>query len=137
MNLTTVMTELGTAASTIAGLRVLPWAAKTASPPALLFGLPDAINPNETYGRGSMSISDLPAVLLIGAATSRTALAALAPYCAGSGTKSLITAWQDYAGYTQVQAITVRRIEPDFLSLAGVEYLGATFHLDIVGSGIT
>lgn len=137
MNLATVIAELGAAASTIAGLRVLPWAAKTASPPALLFSLPEDITPNETYGRGSMKITGLPAVLLVGQSTTRTALAALSAYCAGSGAKSLVSAWQDYAGYTQVQAITVRRIEPDFLSLAGVDYLGATFHLDIVGSGLT
>jgi hypothetical protein len=137
MNLATVMAELGNAASTISGLRVFPWAQKTVSAPALIFGLPDDISPNETYGRGSMRIADLPAILLVGQGTTRTALTALSAYCAGSGSKSLITAWQDYAGYTQIQAITVRRIEPDFLSLAGVEYLGATFHLDIVGSGLT
>lgn len=137
MNLDTVIKELGTAAATITGLRVLPWAAKTASPPALLFGLPQQIGPNETYARGQMKITDLPAILLVGSADTRSSLATLAAYCAGSGAKSLIVAWQNYTSYTQIQAITITSIEPDAVKLAGVDYLGAIFHLDLYGSGTT
>lgn len=137
MNLDTVMQELGAAADTISGLRVYPWAAKTVTPPGLLFGLPDDILPNETYGRGAMRIRDLPVFLLVGQAASRTALRALSAYCAGSGVKSLVTAWQNYGGYAQIHAITVQRIDIDAMTLAGVDYLGATFHLDVIGSGTT
>lgn len=137
MNLDTVMTELGAAASTISGLRVLPWAAKTVSPPGLIFGLPDEITPNETYGRGGMRIKDLPAILLVGNASTRTALKELSAYCAGTGAKSLITAWQNYGAYSQIHAITVARIEPDGVKLAGVDYLAAIFHLDVMGAGTT
>lgn len=137
MNLDTAVKELGTAAASITGLRVLPWAARTASPPALLFGLPQDITPNETYGRGGMRITDLPAVLIVGSATARTSLAELSAYCAGSGAKSLTATWQNYTGFTQIQAINVARIEPDAVKLAGVDYLGAVFHLDLYGSGLT
>lgn len=137
MNLDTVIKELGTAAGSIAGLRVLPWAARTASPPALLFGLPQDITPNDTYARGGMRIADLPAILLVGNATARTSLADLSAYCAGSGSKSLTAAWQNYGAYTQIHAITVARIEPDGVKLSGVDYLGAIFHLDLYGSGTT
>lgn len=137
MNLDTVIKELGTAAGSIAGLRIMPWAARTASPPALVFGLPEEISPNDTYGRGGMRITGLPAVLLVGNATARTSLADLSAYCAGSGAKSLTAAWQNYTGFTQIQAITVARIQPDAVKLAGVEYLGAVFHLDLYGSGLT
>ena len=137
MNLDTVMTELGAAASTITGLRAYPWGAKTITPPALIFGLPDDISPNDTYGRGSMRIKDLPAIVLVGSAASRTALKALSAYCDGSSAKSLIIAWQNYTGYTQIHAINVARIEPDAVKLAGVDYLAAIFHLDVIGSGTT
>lgn len=135
MNLNTVMTELGAACKTIAGLRVLPWAADTASAPAVLFALPDDIVPNGTYGRGSMEIRDLPLILITGKPTARTAISTLAPYLAGSGAKSITQALQDYGAYVQVQAITVQRIEVTTMRLAGVEYLGAIHHLDVVGSG--
>lgn len=137
MNLDTVITELSTAAKTITGLRVLPWAAKTVTPPSLIFGLPESISPNETYGRGVMKISDLPLILLVGAPTARTSLRTLSAYCAGSGAKSLTAALQNYSGYAQVQAITVQRIELDAVKVAGIEYLGAIFHTDVVGSGTT
>jgi len=137
MNLDTVMKELGTAAGTIAGLRVYPWAAKSVSPPGLIFGLPQDITPNETYGRGAMRIQDLPAILLVGQASSRTALTELSAYCAGSGAKSLTSVWQSYAGYTQIHAITVARIELDAVKLAATDYLAAIFHLDVIGAGTT
>jgi len=137
MNLDTVMKELGTAAATITGLRVQPWAAKSVTPPALVFGLPDEIIPNDTYARGSMLIRDLPAILLVGQAVSRTALTELAAYCAGTGPKSLTAVWQGYGGYTQIHALTVAKIEPDAVKMAGVDYLAAIFHLDVIGSGTT
>lgn len=137
MNLATVITELGAAAAAIPGLRVMPWAAASASPPAVLFGLPESISPNETYGRGKMKITGLPAIVLVGRSSSRTALADLALYCAGSGPKSLIAAWQNYGAYNAIEAINIGLIEPDYYELAGTGYLGATFHLDIVGSGLT
>lgn len=137
MNLDTVITELGAAASAISGLRVMPWAAVSANPPAVLFGLPDSIVPNETYGRGKMKITGLPAVVLVGRASSRTALKDLAFYCAGSGAKSLVAAWQNYGAYNVVESINISLIEPDYYELAGTGYIGATFHLDIVGSGLT
>lgn len=137
MNLDTVIKELGTAAGSISGLRVYPWAAKAVTPPGLIFGLPQDITPNETYGRGGMRIKDLPAILLVGAASARTSLAALSAYCAGSGAKSLVTAWQNYGGYTQIHAITVTQIELDAVKLAATDYLAAIFHLDVIGSGTT
>lgn len=135
MNIDTVMKELGTAAGSIAGLRVLPWAAKNVSPPGLIFGLPVDITPNEAYGRGAMRFRDMPAYLLVGQAASRTALASLAAYCAGTGAKSLVKAWQDYAGYVQIQAISITRIELTAVEFSGVDLLAAVFHLDIMGSG--
>jgi hypothetical protein len=137
MNLDTAIKELGTAAGTISGLRVYPWAAKAVTPPGLIFALPQDITPNETYARGGMRIKDLPAILLVGAAASRTSLAALSAYCAGSGAKSLVTAWQNYAGYTQIQAINIPQIELVEAKLAGTDYLAAIFHLDVIGSGTT
>lgn len=137
MNVDTVMKELGTAASTITGLRVYPWAANSVTPPGLIFGLPDEITPNETYARGGMRIRDLPAIVLVGQASKRTALAELSAYCAGSGAKSLVTAWQNYTGYTQIHAITVARIELDAVKLAATDYLAAIFHLDVIGAGTT
>jgi hypothetical protein len=135
MNLDTVMAELGAATSTITGLRVAAWAADRIVPPGVIFGLPDDIVPNGTYARGSMEIRDLPLILLTGKAVARTAIKTIAPYLAGSGAKSITVALQDYSSYVQVQAITVKRIELDAVKLSGVEYLGAIFHLDIIGSG--
>lgn len=135
MNLSTVMEELGAAVGTVAGLRVYPWAASKISPPGVIFGLPDEIRPNEAYGRGKMRVPDLPLILLVGRASNRTELATLAAYCAGSGSKSLVAALQGYGGFTQIEAITITRIELDAVKLAGIDYLGAIFHLDLIGSG--
>lgn len=135
MDLDTAIGELGTAAGSISGLRVYPWAAGTIAPPGLLFGLPTDITPNETYGRGAMRVRDLPAFLLVSRASSRTALRSLSAYCSGAGARSLVRAWQDYAGYVQIQAISVARIEIAAVTLSDVDYLAAVFHLDIIGSG--
>lgn len=131
-----MMDEIGDAVDTIAGLRVLPWGTTPVEPPAAMITLPDSIEFDSTYGRGSDRFRDVIVMLLVGRAVERTALKALAPYCAGAGPLSIKAAVEGYA-YTTFDATSLQVVRVDFpsASVAGVEYLAAAFHIDLSGPG--
>ncbi|HYF73910.1 MAG TPA: hypothetical protein VD864_13865 [Nocardioides sp.] len=134
MDLHDVMTQVGEALDTIDGLRVYGWAQRSVSPPAALVTLPEGITFDNTYGRGSDVIRDLVVLVLAGRAEERTATRQLAAYADGSGDQSVKAAVESYP-YTGDLTVHVASVDFDGVTLAGVEYLGAMFHLNITGPG--
>lgn len=128
-----MMNEVATALGGVTGLRVYPWAQKTITPPGAVLSLPDSIDYHGTYGTGQEMINDLVCVVMLGKASERAALKNLGPYVAGSGAKSVKTVLEAYA-YTTCHTLTVTSVEFPEMTLAGVEYLAALFHIDIVGT---
>jgi hypothetical protein len=132
MNLDTVMTEVATRLDTIVGLRVVDHPVDEIQPPTAIVSLPQ-ITFDQTYGRGSDRYA-LPVVLAVGKVSDRASRNNLAPYVAGSGAKSVKAVLE---GFTAVSfdAVRVQGVEFDVISWGTVEYLTATFLLDIMGSG--
>jgi hypothetical protein len=134
MNLTAVMAEVAVAGRTVSGLAVYEWE-EPGRFPAGVVGLPDGLKPNANYGRGLSMISDLPFMVLVGKPHLRTAYKALSDYTQDTGSKSVTSALQNYA-WTTVDHCTVTLIDFDVYSIKGVDYLAATFHLDLAGKGV-
>lgn len=132
MNLDTVMTEVATRLDTIAGLRVFDHPVDEVQPPTAIVSLPQ-IAFDQTYGRGSDRYN-MPVVLVVGKAESRASRNNVAPYVAGSGAKSFKAVLE---GMTPVSfdTVVVQGVEFDVMTWGSVEFLTATFLLDIMGSG--
>ena len=134
MNLDAVMTEVAARLDTIADLRVFDHPVDTVNPPTAIVALPE-ITFDQTYGRGSDRYA-LPIVLAIGKHDVRASRANLAPYVAGDGAKSFKAVLEDDATpYVAFDSLRVQSVEFDVITWSSIEYLAATFLLDIIGDG--
>ena len=134
MNLEEVAGELTLALKTITGLRVPPWGVESISPPAAVIALPERIDYDATYGRGSDRFPDLAVIVLVGQPEQRSARKTIAAYADGSGAKSVKAKLEAYT-YTSCDSVRVAWAEFDTARYAGTDYLAAIFHLDITGKG--
>lgn len=134
MNLDAVMTDVADRLKTIAGLRVFDHPVDTVNPPTAIVSLPEIVF-DETYGRG-MDRYTLPVILAIGKVVNRASRANLAPYVAGAGAKSFKAVLEDETvPYAAFDTLRVVGISFDVIQWSSVEYLCATFTLDIAGDG--
>ena len=126
------MGEVATRLRTIAGLRVFDYPVDEVRPPTAIVALPE-ITFDETYGRGTDRYA-MPVLLVVGNAVDRAARNNLAPYVKGSGAKSVKATLE---GYTPVafDSIRVQSASFDVVTFGSVDYLTASFTLDILGSG--
>ena len=134
MDLGAVMDEIGDQLDTIAGLRVYRYPPDQVAPPAAIVTYPENITYDETYGRGMDRYPDLSVVVMVGKVSDRASRDAISVYADGTGDKSIKTVVE--AGtHTAFDSVRVTGGEFDIVSMAGVEYLAATFNLDIAGPG--
>jgi hypothetical protein len=132
MNLDTVMTEVAGRLDTITGLRVFDHPVDELQPPTAIVSLPQ-IAFDQTYGRGSDRYA-MPVLLAIGKVESRASRNNLAPYIAGSGPKSFKAVLEDYDPVS-FDSVRVQQVDFDVVTWGSVDFLTATFLLDIMGSG--
>lgn len=133
MNIGNIMDQLGTALSSISGLRVSPYHVDRISPPAAIVGWPDPITYDATLGRGSDTLM-LPVFVLVGTIDQRTSRNLLATYLDGSGIKSVKAAIDNHT-FTACHFARVSSARVEAMSVAGVDYLGAVFDVELTGSG--
>ena len=133
MILTDAMAELGDALQGIVGLRVFPYWVDSIEPPAAIVEFPDSYTFDETYGRGA-DRALVPLVVAVARVDTRSAGEQLAAYAAGAGARSIKQAIEDHS-YTALDSARVTGIEFGALTVAGTEYLAATFTIDIIGTG--
>lgn len=134
MLLSDVMDELGAALDGIVGLRVFPYWADRVTPPAAVVGWPEPLTYDSTMARGS-DRATVPVMVLVGKVDARSARDALSQYADGSGPFS-VKAALDGGTYTACDSVRVASCEFTVITVAGVEYLAATFQVEITGSGI-
>lgn len=133
MDLGSVMDELATRLDTIAGLRVYNHPPDAVSVPAAIVTYPGTLQFDKTYQRG-MDQLDPSVVALVGKVTTKSARDTMAAYCRGSGTSSFKEVLE--AGtYTSCDTVRVVSVDFDMVTMSGIEYLAATFALDITGQG--
>lgn len=134
MDLEAVADELGTALKTISGLRVPPWGVEKITPPAAIIALPERIDYDGTYQRGTDRYPDVAVVVLVGKANERASRKQVAAYAAGSGAQSVKQAIEAHT-YTSCDVVNVDWAEFDEAKYAGTDYLAVIFHLKISGPG--
>jgi len=135
MNLGDVMQELADRLDTIPGLRVHAYPPDKITPPAAVVTYPDAIDYDSTYARGGDRLT-LPVVLLVGRLSARASRAHIARFADGSGAASVKAVLEAASpAYTKFDSVRVVRAVFNVIAVAGVEYLAATFTLDVFGKG--
>lgn len=134
MDLAKVMDELGVALDTIEGLRVFPFWADKITPPAAIVAFPEQITYDTAMRRGGDQM-EIPVTVLAGRATVRTARDVLARLASTAGAGAVKPAIENHQT-TAWDSVRVTRCS-EFLgvTVASVEYLGATFYIDIAGKG--
>lgn len=134
MNIDAVMTEIADRLKTIPKLRVSDGPVDSINPPHAVVSLPE-ITFDMTYGRGSDRYN-LPVVLAVGKVSDRAARTNLAPFVAGDGASSVKAVLEDESTpYVAFYTLRVQTVEFDVIAWGAIDYLTATFILDITGSG--
>lgn len=133
MNVALVMDELGAALGAISGLRVFPYSAPKIVPPAAIVGWPDPYTYDSTMVRGSDRMV-IPVFVVVGNVDARSSRDAIARYADGSGAAS-VKAVIEAAEYTACDSVRVQSCEFSTITVAGVEFLAATFQIDVTGAG--
>ena len=132
MNIAAVMDQLAARLDTIDGLRVTAHWVGTPNPPHAVVSMPRG-DFDATYGRG-MDRWELPIILILGKVSEQAARNAASPFVSGSGDKSFKQVLE--AGtYTEFDTLRVQDFEFDVITFGAVDYLTATFTLDIAGRG--
>lgn len=136
MNLTDVLKEIASKLDTIEGLRVYPHRPDRITPPAAFPDLPERIDYDGSYGRGMDSLT-IPVNVLVGKVSDRASHEQIAAYVAGSGPRSFKATLdaRDPGSYQSCDDARVRTVTFAVFTIAGVDYLAASFDVDVSGQG--
>lgn len=132
MDLALIMEGIGTQLATINGLRVYDFPTGTLAIPAAVVAFPESITYDATMGRGSDRMT-IPVHILVGKTSDRGSAALLNAFMSGAGTKSVKTAIEldpTLGGNAQTTRVTEATVS--FMSVADIEYLAATFDVDVL-----
>jgi hypothetical protein len=133
MNIDDVMQQIADQADTIVGLQCFPYPPDKIVPPTFEVGLPAPINFDEEYDEGSDGLV-FPAAVWVGRKQDRSSVANIAPYVATSGAQS-IKAVLESGTYTAFETLHIPTVEFVIAPIAGIEYLGAQYTIEITGPG--
>jgi hypothetical protein len=129
-----VMAGIGNRLRTLEGLRVFDYPADNLSPPMAVVAFPEG--DVEYDAQGHADRAEFVVFVVVGRVSERSGYAALAAYMSGSGTSSVkaaIEADPTLGGAADggTTRVTSSRIE-SVVTSAGVEYLAASFSVDVV-----
>lgn len=139
MNINDVMDAIADRLDTIDRIagRVFPYPADKVEAPAAVVSYPTGgIEFDATYGRGTDMIRGMTVTVVEGKVSSRDARDRMAPFVAGSGPLSV----KGVLEATSVEPMPwddLHVLSVDFVivTIAGTDYLGAEFKIDIAGPG--
>lgn len=133
MNLTSIREEIAAKLDAIDGLRAFAWPNSSTPPPVGVVMLPTRLDFDATFQRGADQL-DVDVVVYVGRTDQRTSYDLISDYCAGSGASSVKAALET-GTYTSFDSLRVRDVEFGVVTVAGVDYLAATFGVDLIGDG--
>lgn len=133
MNVLSVANELKTQLQTITTLNVYVGPVRSVTPPAAVIVLPDNIQYDQTFGRGSDRMT-WPILLLEGLSADENLVERIGQYANGSGATS-IKAVIEAGTYTSFHTVRVSSADFDTLTWEGIDYQAVLFELDIFGAG--
>lgn len=134
VDLNAVMDDLAVRLETITGLRVTGYPPANVSAPAGFVDYPERVEYDQTYGRGMTMISGLAVSVVVGKATDRTARERVASYVGDQGAHSVKLAIEAQP-YTAWDDIQVQSVEFVIMTIAGVDYIAATFTANVACQG--
>lgn len=131
-----VMQEIADRLDTIPKLRVFAHPPDKPPPaPAAVVTYPGTLAYDGGYGRG-MDQMNPTVIALVGKVETRTSRDRISEYVNGSGAASFKSVLEDEDWeHDTFDSLRVTQVEFDIISIGGVEYLSATFTLDITGKG--
>lgn len=141
MNIEDVSDEIATRLRTVAGLRVHQDDPGSIDPPCVAIALPEDVQFDQTYGRGSDRISWSLALIVARLDSDKARLTRrLSPYLAGAGPVSIKQVIESddaniYTRYTAFHTIRLVRAEIAILQYGSIDYQGVIFEADIFGQG--
>jgi len=129
-----VIDELGDALDEIEGLRVFRYLPDSVSPPVAIVALPERIDFDETYGRGSDRLT-IDIAIIVDKAYDRTVVGRMSPFASGSGESAVKNALETYDSYTAFDWVHVDYAEFVPHEHAGQSFLSCVFTVQVVGVG--
>lgn len=130
-----VMKEIGDAIDTIPMLERFDFWVGKVPVPGFTVGLPEETVYDQTYGRGSDTLT-VPVVVLVGKVDNQSAARQLMAYMDGSGPRSFKAVLEAHS-WTTCDDVMLASAEPGAYSSGGVALLGAEFMLTVLGQGET
>lgn len=136
MDVQAVAAEMADKLSDISGLRAFGYPPGQLPLPGAVVGMPDDITFDETYGRGSDSMT-FPVWVMVARGDERAAALELMSYLAGSGARSVKEALDNTVTntYDECDTVTVTTAVTGGFTYAGVDTYGAEFTVTVTGSG--
>jgi hypothetical protein len=128
------MDELGNALRKVQGLRVFAYTEQDVSPPAAVVFWPETVDYDRTAGRGADQVT-LPIGIMVGEVSARSARDLLAQFVDGSGPTSVKEALESYESDAYSYARVASATPGTYQTSAGVDYLGVTFSVTVIGKG--
>jgi hypothetical protein len=126
------MAAIATKLDTIAGLRPVAWPADAVNVPAAVVALPEPVEFDLTAGRGADRLT-FPVYVMAGRASDRASAELIAGYMDGAGAGSVKGALEaDPTLGGAVESTRVIRAEPDVITLGAIDYLSATFTVEVI-----
>lgn len=136
MDIIAVREEIRVELAKITGLRAVTAAPTQPPVPAALVMMPEKIEYGLSGNRMLSRVTDLEVLVVCGAASTRTAPAVLGAYTAETGAKSVPAIIEAHARqWVACDDVTVGWVDFPDVSIKGVDYLCASFHLQIIGKG--
>lgn len=129
--LTDILEAIAGRLETIVGLRVFDHVPSALEPPAAVVQLPRSIEFDLTAGRGGDTYN-LVVLLLAAKADARAAHLNLAKYLDAAGPSSIKETLDGDLGGAVDTARVTRASDVGSYTFAGMEYLGAEFHIEVV-----
>lgn len=136
MRLADVMDELADILTAIPSLsgRSYGWPRVDVTPPAAVVDYPPAIDFDATYRRGQDRLT-FSVVVIVGQASDRAARDNLSTYVDGSGAESVKQVLESVTDPQAFDSLRVVSADIDDEPIGDIEYLTATFEVDVVGPG--
>lgn len=133
MNLGAVMAEVAQAMTEITGLNVTGHPIESVSPPAAGVTYPEKVIFGLTYGRGMTKIQNLPVVVVLGRVTEQATRDKMGQYADTTGERSVF-ARLEARDWASCDTLIVVDADFDSVRYGQIDYLQATFYLDITGN---
>lgn len=133
LDLNAAMDALGARLGTIVGLRVYDYPPDSIAAPAGVIAYPEAVEYDLTY-RGGADRATFPVHVLTGKVSDRASRDVIGAYAGRDGASSIKTALEDEPTLGgAVDSLRVQRAVFTTMTIAAVDYLVATFDVEVVG----